>query len=75
MNSALFKKSPGSSSVPPPPSSTMSALGSSRSASGGPQQSANTSASQVKNQNNFPDIDANAMVSREKIKVLGLTVA
>ena len=74
MNSALFKKSPGSSSVPPPPS-TMSALGFSRSASGGPQQSANTSASQVKNQNNFPDIDANAMVSREKIKVLGLTVA
>ena len=73
LNSALFKKSPGS--VPPPPSSTMSALGSSRSASGGPQQSANTSASQVKNQNNFPDIDANAMVSREKIKVLGLTVA
>ena len=74
MNSALFKKSPGSV-PPPPPSSTMSALGSSRSASGGSQQSTNTSAAQIKNQNNFPDINANAMVSREKIKVLGLTVA
>ena len=69
--------SSGGSAPPGPPVSAFQALqnpapmGSSSASQG----SGNSSATQVPNQNQFPSIDANAMISREKIKVLGLTVA
>jgi hypothetical protein len=66
-----FKAPPG----PPPTPAPVG--GSSGPATGGSQQgsSPNRSAKQIKNQNSFPDIDANAMISTEKVKVLGLTLA
>jgi len=66
-----FKAPPG----PPPTPAPVG--GSSGPTTGGSQQrpSLNRSAKQIKNQNSFPDIDANAMISMEKVKVLGLTLA
>ena len=44
---------------------------------GGSQQgsSANSASKRSPNANNFPELDANAMISMEKVKVLGLTLA
>ncbi|EEA08630.1 uncharacterized protein CMU_043520, partial [Cryptosporidium muris RN66] len=44
---------------------------------GGSQQgsSANSASKMKSNANNFPELDANAMISMEKVKVLGLTLA
>ena len=67
--------SSGGSAPPGPPMSSFQALQNSAPKSSTSQGSGNSSATQVPNQNQFPSIDANAMISREKIKVLGLTVA
>ena len=73
LESDLFKKSSskGSSIEPMPsrPSKTQTIM------SEGQKPSANSSAAMIANQNNFPDIDANAMWSQDKIKTLGITVA
>ena len=46
-----------------------------RAASGqGPKETPNPGAVNTPNSNDLPPIDANAMISMEKIKVLGLTV-
>ena len=67
-----FQSPPG-----PPPTSPPPTGGPGGSTSGGSQQgSTGNSASKMKNNaNNFPEIDANAMISMEKVKVLGLTLA
>ena len=64
-----FQSPPG-----PPPTSTPPTGGS---MPGGSQQgsSANSASKMKSNANNFPEIDANAMISMEKVKVLGLTLA
>jgi hypothetical protein len=64
-----FQSPPG-----PPPTSPPSIGGS---MPGGSQQgsSANSASKQKNNANNFPELDANAMISMEKVKVLGLTLA
>ena len=64
-----FQSPPG-----PPPTSPPSIGGS---MPGGSQQgsSANSASKMKSNANNFPEIDANAMISMEKVKVLGLTLA
>ena len=67
--------SSGGSAPPGPPMSSFQALQNPAPKSSTSQGSGNSSATQVPNQNQFPSIDANAMISREKIKVLGLTVA
>jgi muramidase (phage lysozyme) len=69
--------SSGGSAPPGPPVSAFQALQNpaAMGSSSASQGSGNSSATQVPNQNQFPSIDANAMISREKIKVLGLTVA
>jgi len=66
-----FKAPPGPPPTSPPPT------GGTGSTPGGSQQgSTGNSASKMKNNaNNFPEIDANAMISMEKVKVLGLTLA
>ena len=64
-----FQSPPG-----PPPTSPPTIGGS---MPGGSQQgsSANSASKMKSNANNFPEIDANAMISMEKVKVLGLTLA
>ena len=64
-----FQSPPG-----PPPTSPPSIGGS---MPGGSQQgsSANSASKMKNNANNFPELDANAMISMEKVKVLGLTLA
>ena len=47
----------------------------SSSGSGGKQSSGNSSNAMTSSGNTFPDIDANAAISTDKIKVLGLTLA
>jgi len=47
----------------------------SSSGSGGKQSSGNSSNAMTSSGNTFPEIDANAAVSQDKIKVLGLTIA
>ena len=67
-----FQSPPG-----PPPASPPPTGGPGDSMSGGSQQGStgNSAAKQTNNANNFPEIDANAMISMEKVKVLGLTLA
>ena len=67
-----FQSPPG-----PPPTSPPPTGGPGGSTPGGSQQgSTGNSASKMKNNaNNFPELDANAMISMEKVKVLGLTLA
>ena len=64
-----FQSPPG-----PPPTSPPPTGGPGGSMPGGSQQGSSTnSASKMKNNaNNFPEINANAMISMEKIKVLGM---
>ena len=69
----------GSKSLPPPSRGTrLSDLRKNqemRAASGqGPKETPNPGALNIPNSNDLPPIDANAMISMEKIKVLGLTV-
>ena len=70
---------PSGGSPPGPPVSAFQALqtGFSGSSSGseGKQSSGNSSNAMTSSGNTFPDIDANAAISPDKIKVLGLTVA
>jgi predicted chitinase len=76
---------PAGGSPPGPPVSAFQALqtgfggpgggSGSSSASGGQQSSGNSSNAMTSSGNTFPDIDANAAISPDKIKVLGLTVA
>jgi hypothetical protein len=76
---------PAGGSPPGPPVSAFQALQTgfggpgggtgSSSASGGQQSSGNSSNAMTSSGNTFPDIDANAAISPDKIKVLGLTVA
>ena len=76
---------PSGGAPPGPPVSAFQALqtgfggpgggSGSSSGSGGKQSSGNSSNAMTSSGNTFPEIDANAAVSSEKIKVLGLTVA
>ena len=67
-----FQSPPG-----PPPTSPPPTGGPGGSMPGGSQQgsSANSASKMKNNANNFPELDANAMISMEKVKVLGLTLA
>ena len=76
---------PSGGSPPGPPVSAFQALqtgfggpgggSGSSSGSGGKQSSGNSSNAMTSSGNTFPEIDANAAVSQDKIKVLGLTIA
>ena len=67
-----FQSPPG-----PPPTSPPPTGGPGGSMPGESQQGStgNSASKQKNNANNFPEIDANAMISMEKVKVLGLTLA
>ena len=67
-----FQSPPG-----PPPTSPPPTGGPGGSMPGGSQQGStgNSASKQKNNANNFPELDANAMISMEKVKVLGLTLA
>ena len=67
-----FQSPPG-----PPPTSPPPTGGPGGPMPGGSQQgsSANSASKMKNNANNFPELDANAMISMEKVKVLGLTLA
>tara|TARA_B100000073_G_scaffold9909_1_gene8346 strand:+ start:176 stop:448 length:273 start_codon:yes stop_codon:yes gene_type:complete len=61
-----FQSPPGPLPTSPPPTDGPMPGGSQQ------KSTANSAAQQKNNANSFPDLDANAMISMEKIKVLGM---